>query len=339
MIATVQTVSIALCTYNGERFLYQQWESLLKQDRLPDEVIICDDCSTDKTRLLLRRLASEAPFRVMLEENDAQLGFNKNFEKALGLCTGDLIFICDQDDYWFPQKIDVMANYMANHPDVQMAFCNASEADERLKDLRLPFWDRVRLDAFQKARWKMGLSMEVLLEGSRMMGCATVIRRPFLDKVLPIPTDIPGYIYDGWISLVGAAYNTVQLIDQTLQLYRTHDSQQVGTRSEPAQAHVSLRDRFTRERSLKLEPLVRMRQKLQKVKAYLSERAPAELPGMKQVDRKLAHFTMRSTLPGNRLLRIWPVLRDLQLGEYHRYADASTDWYSPYLAAMGDLLE
>lgn len=339
MISPIQTLSIALCTYNGETYLPAQWDSLLKQERLPDEVIICDDCSTDTTRLMLKQLAAEAPFRVVVVVNEEQLGYNKNFERALSLCTGDLVFICDQDDYWLPEKLREMVAYMTAHPQVQIAFCNAIETDEQLNSLNLPFWERVRLDNFQKARWKMGLSMEVLLEGNRMMGCATVIRREFVSKLIPFPTDIPGYIYDGWISLVGAAYNTIQLIDKPLQLYRTHDNQQVGTRAEPVGPRISLKDRFTRDRTIKLEPLVKTRQQLQKVKTSLSERVPIDLDGMKQLDRKLAHYTMRSTLPDNRLMRIWPVLRDLQLGLYHRYSDPSADWYSPYLAALGDLLE
>ncbi len=339
MISPIQTISIALCTYNGEAHLPAQWDSLLKQERPPDEVIICDDCSTDHTRALLQQLAAEAPFRVVVVENEEQLGYNKNFEKALSLCTGDLVFICDQDDYWFPQKLTVMTQYMVDNPSVQVAFCDAYVADENLNAQQEPFWNRVRLDDFQKKRWALGLSMEVLLDGNRMMGCATVIRQGFIAKLIPFPTDIPGYIYDGWISLVGAACNAIQLIDKPLQLYRTHENQQVGVKAAPVGPHVSLKERFTRDRSIKLEPLSKTQQQLTKIKEYLSERVSAQADGMKQIERKLAHYTMRSTLPDNRLLRVWPVLRDLQLGLYHRYADAATDWYSPYLAALGDLME
>ena len=312
---------------------------MLKQERPPDEVIICDDCSTDNTRALLGQLAREAPFRVVVVENERQLGYNKNFEKALGLCTSDLVFICDQDDYWFPQKLGVMSAFMATNPGVQIAFCNAHEADANLNNLNQPFWDRVRLDDFQKKRWAMGLSMDVLLDGNRMMGCATVIRQTFIPKLIPVPTDIPGYIYDGWISLMGAAHNAIELIDKPLQLYRTHENQQVGVRSEPVGPRVSLKERFTRDRAIKLEPLVKTRQQLSIIKQYLGERVSTPSDGMKQLDRKLKHFTMRSTLPDNRLLRLWPVLVDLRKGLYHRYADAATDWYSPYLAALGDLFE
>lgn len=332
-------ISIALCTYNGEAHLREQWDSLLKQTRQPDEIVVCDDRSTDGTWALVQELAAQAPFTVVPVRNDAQLGFNKNFEQALSRCTGDLVFICDQDDYWFPEKLQTMTDFMELNPDVQIAFCNAYMADDALQNLDRLFWTQVRLDDLQQQRWKEGLAMEVLLDGNRMMGCATVIRRTFMNRLLPIPTDIPSYIYDGWISLVGASMNVIQFVDKPLQLYRTHAQQQVGVRGKPPGPRIRLSDRFSRDRSLKLEPLAKMRDKLLRIRHYLRERVDPTLDGMQQLDRKLAHYTMRSTLPDNRLRRLWPVLNDLQKGNYHRYADPSADWYSPYLAAVGDMLE
>lgn len=335
----VSTVSIALCTFNGAAYLPTQWESLLKQTRLPDEVVVCDDSSTDSTLTLLQQYAAEAPFDVKIIENPVRLGFNKNFEQALSLCSKDLIYICDQDDYWCPEKIQVMTDFMTANTSVQVAFNNAFVADEELNNLNELFWLRVRFDQQAQERWNKGEAMEVLLDGSRMMGCATVIRRDFVPKLLPIPTNIPGYIYDGCISLVAAAYDTVRFVDNPLQLYRTHESQQVGVKAAPIPPRIRLRDRFTRGREPKLAPLRFKQQQLEQIQLFLQERVPEQTPAMQQVNRKLAHYTMRSTLPDNRLMRIWPVLRDLQRGNYHRYADAATDWYSPYLAAMGDLLE
>lgn len=332
-------ISIALCTYNGAAYLPAQWDSILQQTRLPDEVVICDDGSTDGTIDLLHQLKATAPFQVHLFLNPVQLGFNKNFEQALSRCTQDLVFICDQDDYWMPEKLDVMAAFMTAHPEAEIAFNNAFVADDELNNLHELFWMRVRFDEESQTRWMNGEAMEVLLDGSRMMGCATVIRHGFIPKVIPIPTEIPNYIYDGCISLVGAGYNAIRFLDQPLQLYRTHSSQQVGVKAAPVPPRTRLRDRFTRPRGEKLEPLVFKRIQLEKIKEFLRGRIPENSPAMKQLNRKLSHYTMRSTLSRNRLARVFPVLRDLQRGLYHRYADAATDWYSPYLAAIGDLLE
>ena len=229
-MAAQPTVSVALCTYNGTDYLPTQWQSLLEQQRLPDEMVISDDRSTDGTPALLERLAAETPFPVRILQNKNRLGYNKNFERALASCTGELIFICDQDDFWLPEKIRLMTQYMVEHPAVQIAFCDAWVTDEQLQGKRSRFWESVRFDKKNQARWLSGETMDVMLEGNRMMGCATVIRRSFLPTLLPIPEKIPGYIYDGWIALVGATQNVIHFIDQPLQLYRTHRQQQVGVR-------------------------------------------------------------------------------------------------------------
>ena len=333
------TCSIALCTYNGAAYLRAQWQSLLDQDQLPDELIIGDDQSTDDTVALLRQLAADAPFTVHILENRQRLGSSKNFEQVLSKCTGDLIFICDQDDYWLAHKISTMTQYMIDHPAAQLAFCDAWVTDEQLQGRQQRFWEEVRFDSRAQQRWRAGESMDVLLDGNRVMGCATVIRRSFLPTLLPIPDTIPGYIYDGWLGLVSAACGVIHFIDQPLQLYRTHTQQQIGVRPVEAGERVRVWDRFARHRVGKLAPLREKQAQLTTIRQLLSERVPASAPGLPQLHRRLAHITMRSGLPQNRVQRLLPVLQSVRKGNYKRYADASANWYAPYLAALGDLLE
>lgn len=333
------TVSVALCTYNGEAYLPEQWRSLLEQQQLPDELVICDDRSTDGTVALLKQLATNAPFPVKILVNEIQLGSNKNFERALSQCTSDLIFICDQDDFWLPTKISTMVNYMASRPDVQVAFCDAWVTDEHLQERMGRFWEQVRFDKTAQQRWEQGEEMDVLLDGNRVMGCATVLRRELLNEIIPVPTGISGYIYDGWIGLIAAAHQTIQFIDQPLQLYRTHSQQQIGIREEAPPPTVRVQDRFSRNREHKLAPLRSKQELLSLIGQQLSDRVGAKAPGLLQLRQRLAHYTMRSTLRSGRLLRIAPVLTSFFQGNYHRYADASANRLAPYLAALGDILE
>ena len=334
------TISVALCTYNGADYLPAQWASLLAQEQFPDEVVVCDDQSTDGTVALLNQLAAESPFPVRILENPGRLGYNKNFEKALSACTGDLIFICDQDDAWFPEKISTMARFMTEHPDTEAAFCDAWVTDEDLQGRQKRFWEWVRFDAEARFRWQSGEMMEVMLDGNRVMGCATVLRRSFLVNALPVPDAVPGYIYDGWLGLVGAARQSVAFIDEPLQLYRTHPQQQVGVReSDEVTERVRLRDRFGRQRDKKLAPLREKQSQLATINQLLRNRLKNNAPGMASLRRRLAHFTMRSCLPHERYRRIGPVLTNLWQGNYQRYADAAANWYAPYLAALGDILE
>ncbi len=338
--STYSTTSIALCTFNGVDHLATQWASLLAQDQLPNEIVVCDDQSTDDTVALLHRLAAESPFPVRILENSVRLGYNKNFEKALSECTGDLIFICDQDDAWFPEKISTMARFMGERPDVEAAFCDAWVTDEQLLERQSRFWEWVRFDAVARARWQSGEMMEVMLDGNRVMGCATVLRRSFLANALPVPDSVPGYIYDGWLGLVGAARQSVAFIDEPLQLYRTHPQQQVGVReSDEVVERVRLRDRFARQREKKLAPLREKQSQLAVINQLLRNRLSNNAPGLASLRRRLSHFTTRSCLPHERFRRIGPVLANLREGNYQRYADASANWYAPYLAALGDIFE
>ncbi|GAB2542491.1 hypothetical protein GCM10027085_37090 [Spirosoma aerophilum] len=313
---------------------------MVEQQQLPDEVVICDDNSTDGTIELVNKLAVDAPFKVRIISNKKQLGYNKNFECALEACTGDLIFICDQDDFWLPEKIRTMTQYMAQHPEIQVAFCDAYVTDSQLAGRDKHFWDVVRFNKMAQDRWKSGEAMEILLDGNRMMGCATVIRKDFLNCALPIPDNLPGeYIYDGWIALVGAAYNVISFIDQPLQLYRTHVAQQVGVRPPETMERIRLRDRITRHRARKLAPLMEKKTVLTKIYKLLQGRVPNSSPGLAQLQRSLSHFSMRSSLPHNRLKRLFPVLTGMMNGNYKRYAEPAANWYAPFLAVLGDILE
>ncbi|GAB3920207.1 glycosyltransferase family 2 protein [Larkinella terrae] len=332
------TISVALCTYNGEAYLETQLQSLLKQSRLPDELIVCDDDSTDQTRTLLERLTANAPFSVRIIRNTTRLGFNKNFEKALSLCSGELIFICDQDDYWLPEKIETLADYLIQNPAVDLVFSNAVIADTNLNDTGRLFWDTVRFTKPIREKWRRGEATEVLLDGNRVMGCTSALRRRLLASFLPIP-NLPNYIYDGWMGLVTAAKGTIDFYEKPLIWYRTHDKQQVGTRPPAAGKPVRFTERFSRPHSEKLEPLIHKHQELKELYQLVTQRMPTKTPGIEQFERRLDHYNRRSTLPDGRFFRIGSVVRELLAGNYHRYADQEANGYAPYLAALGDLLE
>lgn len=333
------TISIALCTYNGADHLHEQWQSLIEQRRLPDEVVICDDQSTDNTVALVRQLAANAPFAVRILQNPVRLGYNHNFEQAIRQCRGELIFLCDQDDFWLPEKISTMSDFMVAHPDTRLGFCDAWVTDDELTGRHQRFWERVNFDAPTRQRWQSGEMMDVMLDGNRIMGCAMVLRRSFLASVLPIPANVPGYIYDGWIGLVAAACEVAAFVDQPLQLYRTHEQQQVGVRDVEQGERIRLRERFARHRIKKLEPLRERQAQLAVISRLLAERVSPDAPGLPQLHRRLSHFTMRSCLPPERFRRLRPVLRGLAQGNYNRYAAAAANWYAPYLAALGDIFE
>src|SRR4051812_33755133 len=132
-MSTLPTISVALCTYNGAKYLPAQLASLVQQTHLPIELIVCDDSSTDATPQILKEFAAISPFSVRLQFNEANLGSTKNFEKAIGLCTGAVIATCDQDDVWLPQKLERIAAVFDKEPDVGLAFSDAILVDDELR--------------------------------------------------------------------------------------------------------------------------------------------------------------------------------------------------------------
>jgi glycosyltransferase involved in cell wall biosynthesis len=121
---TLPSVSVALATYNGAAHLAQQLGDLASQSLLPIELIVCDDGSSDDTLAIVRAFATSAPFAVQIHPNPVRLGYRKNFIQCAGLCSGDLVAFCDQDDRWSPQKLEIIATQFQD-PEIMLVFHNA----------------------------------------------------------------------------------------------------------------------------------------------------------------------------------------------------------------------
>ncbi len=201
-------ISIAMATYNGAQYLQEQLQSFVEQTRLPDELIISDDCSTDRTQAIIREFAEVAPFKVELHCNKENLGYCGNFNEALMKTSGDLVFLSDQDDVWFPNKIEYMLSIAENSPETLVLMNDAAITDGELNNLEL-----TKIGQILSA----GFSMD-----SFVMGCCCTIRRELLDICLPIA---PGFnAHDNWIVEFAEGLNG-KVVDSTiLQYYRRHES-------------------------------------------------------------------------------------------------------------------
>ncbi|HUA36732.1 MAG TPA: glycosyltransferase, partial [Candidatus Binataceae bacterium] len=129
-------ISIAMAVCNGERFVREQLESFSRQTRLPDELIVSDDASTDDSIEIVRSFAATAPFTVRVLANQKNLGCSKNFERAIQACTGDLIFLSDWDDVWLPNKIAVMERAFRQWPSAGVVISCRQYVDENLAPMK-----------------------------------------------------------------------------------------------------------------------------------------------------------------------------------------------------------
>src|ERR1700741_2364768 len=162
-------ISVAMCTYNGADFLPAQLESILAQSRKPDQIVVCDDGSTDETRAVLERFERESPDVILLRFNKKNLCSVKNFEQAIQLCNGDVIALSDQDDIWRQDKLQLIEQAFSKSS-TGLVFSDADIVDENLKPLDRRMWNEVGFDAHKKKLLRNGRALEVLTPGWTVTG-------------------------------------------------------------------------------------------------------------------------------------------------------------------------
>jgi glycosyltransferase involved in cell wall biosynthesis len=310
--------SVAMCTYNGADFLSDQLESIIAQSRQPDEIIVCDDGSTDETQTLLRQFAATSPVPVSLHFNEQNLGSVKNFEKAISLCTGDVIALSDQDDVWRADKLRLIEDAFRNAPKGGMVFSDAEIVDENLQSLERRMWDQVSFDAHKRKLVRQGRALEVLITGWTVTGATMAFRSELVKLCLPIPDGI-AMIHDGWIALNVAAVAEVVMIEEPLIKYRQHRRQQIGEPSKiETETEPSLIEAFRRRNSTAelYEILETLEKRLVAQSASYDTRNALAFVG----DYSF-HLNARANLPQNRLNRLPTILRELLTRRYHEYAN------------------
>ena len=202
-------VSIVLCSYNGEKFLSQQIDSLLAQTYPNFEVIISDDRSTDSTPEIIKGYAAKDP-RIRLHLNPVNLGYNENFEQAFRLAQGQLIAVCDQDDVWRKDKVEIMVPLFVNEHTL-LAHCKSVRFTTEL-----PTACRyTKRNAFD------GNTLAKLMLFNTVAGHNIIFKRPLLDHIPSFP---PGVFYDWWLVIIAAIHGEVRSVDDILTYHRSHDS-------------------------------------------------------------------------------------------------------------------
>ena len=314
-------ISIALCTYNGARFLKEQLASLVSQKRQPDELVVCDDHSTDSTVALLREFAIDAPFPVHIHENPIRLGSTKNFEQAISLCQGEVISLCDQDDIWAEDKLSFTEQCFLDNTNVSLVFTDASIVDEKENPLGYNLWATLEFDEASQAKIKSSAAFELLIQREIVTGATMSFRTKFRDLILPIPVDIP-LIHDGWIALIISLTGSLDLIDRPLIKYRQHVMQQIGaSRKEPTKTATGIRERAKRRISFTehIRKLEAVRERM------ITKKDRYEFKMEREIDQQLKHMYTRVSISQHKLNGIPAAIRELFAGRYHRY---SSGFYS-----------
>lgn len=308
-------LSVALCTYNGEKYLPYQLDSLLLQTRLPDEVVVGDDASTDGTWEILQAFASRAAglgVSVRLERNARNLGYVRNFSETLRRASGDLLFLCDQDDIWRPSKLALMESRFLENPDLLLLCGDANLVDGQGQSLGSTLFEVLGLKPSERAAIHDGGAFGVLMRRSMVTGATAAIRRSLLEFGLPVGE---GWVHDEWLAIMAAALGSLEVLEVELIDYRQHGGNQIGMRRRTIGE--KWRD-LARSRALVFQAEVKRLDLLQRHFRSLGERIP--LACMEQLERRRMHFVRRIAIGRiPRWQRLGAIITESRSGNYERY--------------------
>lgn len=222
-------LSVALCTYNGSLFLNKQLDSILNQTIPIHEIVICDDNSTDETIAIINSYKNKYPKLIKVYQNNPGLGTIKNFEKAIFYASGDLIFLSDQDDIWYEEKVAKSCRFFEENEKCILLFSNGKLIDDNDTEIGATLWDKWGFSEDAKSIWQnQKLAYRSLIKGDNKITGATIcFKKSLKDKIFPfeLPLD---YWHDGWLGTHAAAQNGLYFINESLIKYRVHQNQQVG---------------------------------------------------------------------------------------------------------------
>lgn len=312
------SVSVALCTHNGARFIAEQVRSICLQTLPPSEIVLSDDASTDAgveiAQAALEACLRERPglaIELRVIRNKPALRVTKNFEQAVRACRGDLIALSDQDDVWHLERLARMVSEFERRPDLLLLHTDARLVDGALKDLGQSLFHALEVKPLELAWIHSDRAFDVFLRRNLVTGATTLFRCSLLDQALDFPKE---WLHDEWLGIVASAVGRVDALEDALIDYRQHESNQIGARRDSFMGKVrkALASRGTthHERALKAQLLL---------EHLLSLGGQVSPDTIQKLRDKLEHQRFRAALPPSRLARCVPVLREALTGRYNKF--------------------
>jgi glycosyltransferase involved in cell wall biosynthesis len=300
---------VALCTFNGAHYIQEQIISLTKQTRLPDQLVVCDDASVDQTADLVKNMAANCPFPFYTHINKRQLGVRRNFEQVMQVTSGDIIFLCDQDDIWLPEKLETFEKAFEDGAD--WVCCDAEVVDLNLSPLGYTLWQCTNFNEKERKYAQQQNLFEILLKHYVVAGATIAFRANLKEKLLPIPSN---WHYDAWLAAVLAATSKVKIIENPMQCYRQHSTNAIGGTRRGLLTEVKVALSLNRNDYYKdeINRWSQLEERLQLIDA------PAEFQS--QLKSKIAHLKRRAGWSHSRVKRLPGILAEISRGGYRRFA-------------------
>jgi glycosyltransferase involved in cell wall biosynthesis len=279
---------------------------------------------------------------VRLLRNERNLGYRKNFERAIQECDGDYISLSDQDDVWLEDKLARTAGLLDERPDIGLVFGDADIVDQ---DLR-PMGVRLKLALHYAERGVQlvndgHVTADLLQTGMGVSGLTAVFRSRFVPDILPIPD---AGVHDAWIATVVTIRARLYFVDAPLALYRQHGANQIGvpppsdaSRRLTHRAGSAVRARTPEELKGFADQLIYVRELLTSLPALPTDNldVAAREVFASEMLRRERHVRVRGMLPASRVRRLAPVMRELVSLNYHRYSSGLRSTVKDLVLAEG----
>lgn len=318
--SAASSVSVAMCTYNGARFLQLQLESVAAQSRQPDELVVCDDGSKDETLRLLQVFSERAKFPVRIFESAGpRLGSTKNFERAIGLCEGEFICLADQDDIWEPQKLALLCSALETHAEAGYVFSDARLIAEHGAPLGKNLWEAVGFREPALSNFSKTNQVAALLHRASATGATMAFRSSLRKVLLPISLH---FVQDYWISLLASCvgWRGIPVAEPLIQ-YRQHAGQQIGAlRMTILQKVKWARQLGPAEYSRRIQGFQDLRERLLLAAA---EGWVCSADDTALIEEKIRHCSQRAVAHSARgATRVSNVISEVMTGRYGRFSNS-----------------
>lgn len=299
-------ISVAMATFNGERYLEDQLDSILAQTAVPHELVVCDDASTDQTVAIIESATHKASFPIRVFRNPVNLGSTKNFERAIRLCEGDIVVLADQDDIWSADKLGMIGAEFAANPACVGVFSDALLVDENARELNRTLWRSVGLSGQVRKKLAHGgvPAFRALLKKNYITGATFAFRADLRGSILPIPEC---WVHDAWIGLLLAAIGPIRSLPDELVRYRQHATNQIGIRQQSVAVRAAEHRAIDMARNC-LVPLI------DRLAVEADERSDCML---RYTRAKESHLRRRVATSNSMLPLVW----DFACGRYLRYSN------------------
>ena len=226
---TVMKISLVMAVYNGEKYLFGQLDSLRNQTRKIDEVIIVDDCSKDKSGEIINNYIEKfnlTHWKYILNKNN--IGYKKNFKKGLANTSGDIIFLCDQDDIWYNNKIEIMSDIMRSKNILTLASSfNFINKEGKIFKVKTKYGSSNNNLLKMKVDNELTeINLNILLKTNFSQGCTMALKKQIKKEFLDYSENL--YPHDWEINLLAAIHHGCYYLDKKLVYYRIHDDNTIG---------------------------------------------------------------------------------------------------------------